>query len=540
MRMTLLFVVLVLTALAARANPVPADSWPPLSREELARHLVVVANEDEQFVTYRLLRHQPMSDNDLITPWIVANANRLQPMFLAELARRLFAENQNLALDWYLIGLTRARYDEGRCIERTTRPTDTVDRALRDPDGIAPVVAEGPDAVADAYARVLRRPDLLSDDVAPEWGCWSGYVIDAEDVVSRPRDTIVSPARPVVRPKSDWPQIRQAVLEDTAARASGKLLGGPPRPGRVIKHLAADARIGVAWSPDGAVIATAGESTIALWDAETGQRLGELAPAEGFDVLEPPSFTEDGQDLFFAEGNRVASDAAAIITLWDRQTGHHRKLFDALRGSGRFAVAAKHRMLALDMTGPDEDSVIFLFRIVGRAVRLGTLITGGYNPPEALAFAPDGKVLAVALSKEILLFDVVTGTVLRRIRAYEGEERPESRSFAYSPDGAYLAVGSYAVEQVTRSAVRIWKAEDGSLLRALPGDDLAGLGWAPDGRYVTRTERGSSLRFWDVVSGASTEIATRWDGNGPLAFSPDGKKVVAGARDGAEIIEVAP
>jgi hypothetical protein len=537
MGVKLLFLSVVLVAIGTGSTTAGADTRAPLSREELARHLVVGANQDEQFVTYSLLRGQPMSDNDLITPWITANANRLQPMFLAELARRLFAENQNLALDWFLIALVRARYDEARCIERTTRPTEAIEWAIRDPDSFVLVIPDmTPDALAEAYARVLHRPDLLSDDVAPDWGCLSGYMIDAEDVVSTPRDTVPSPVPSVVRPESEWPQIREAVLEDTAAWASGQALGGPPRPGRVIKHLAADARIGVAWSPDGKVIATGGESAIELWDAETGQRLRQLAPAKGFDVLEPPSFTPDGQDVFFAEGNRVPSDAAAVIALWRRQTGSHTKLFDAQRGSGRFAVDAKRGILALDMTGPDEDGVIFLFRAVDRPVRLGTLITGGDDPPRVLAFAPDGKVLAVALSKEILLFDVETRSVLRRIPAFSGDELPEWHIFAYSPNSAYLAAGSFAAGG--HGALRIWNAADGTLLRAFPDNDIGGLGWAPDGRYVTRTERG--LRFWDVVSGTSTDIAMRWDGSGPLAFSPGGKKVVAPARNGADIIEVAP
>jgi hypothetical protein len=541
MRVRLLIVVLFAAALGAGSSPARADPWLPLSRDELPRHLVVGISEYDQRVTFGVLSHQPMSDNDLITPWIATNANRLPPAFLAELARRLFAENPELAWDWYAVALTRARYDEGRCIERTTGPTEAVGNAIRGPDGIGPLIADptaGPDALADAYARVLHRPDLMSDDVAFEWSCWSS---NAEDVQRHPlpADALRPKAPPGLRPRSEWPQIRQAVLEDTAARASGKPLGGPPHPGRVIKHLASDATIGVAWSPDGKVIATAGESAIELWDAETAQRLRELTPAAGADVLEPPSFTADGQYLFVAEGNRVPSDAAAVITVWDVQTGKHAGVFDALRGSGLFALDAQHHRLALDMTGPDEDGVIFLYPSVGRTRRLGTLTMGGYDPPRALAFAPDGKVLVVAFRREILLFDLETEAVLRRIHAYDADELPAA--LAYNPNGSYLAVGSVVLGAARRSLVRIWKAQDGGLLRALPGDDLEGLGWAPDGRYVTRTERSGSLRFWNVVSGASTEVATRWEGTGPLAFSPDGKKIVAKAEGGgADIIEAPP
>jgi WD40 repeat protein len=57
-----------------------------------------------------------------------------------------------------------------------------------------------------------------------------------------------------------------------------------------------------------------------------------------------------------------------------------------------------------------------------------------------IAFAPDGKTVAVAKMREgLLLFDVATGKTLRQLESHPGS----IACFAWSPDGKMLAVSGF-------------------------------------------------------------------------------------------------
>jgi WD40 repeat protein len=64
----------------------------------------------------------------------------------------------------------------------------------------------------------------------------------------------------------------------------------------------------------------------------------------------------------------------------------------------------------------------------------------------ALAFAPDGRTLAVGVDRAVQLWDVAAGRLVARLEGHQGQVK----CLAYAPDGMRLASGS------SDRTVRLW------------------------------------------------------------------------------------
>ena len=78
-------------------------------------------------------------------------------------------------------------------------------------------------------------------------------------------------------------------------------------------------------------------------------------------------------------------------------------------------------------------------------------------PVAALAYRPDGKLLAAAGYREVLLIDPITGDVAGKLPGQVGDVT----ALAFSRDGLQLAVASGSPG--TAGEVRIYKAAAGAL-----------------------------------------------------------------------------
>jgi WD40 repeat protein len=121
-----------------------------------------------------------------------------------------------------------------------------------------------------------------------------------------------------------------------------------------------------------------------------------------------------------------------------------------------------------------------------------------------VVFNPQSERLGVATGSDIVLLDVVSGSVLATLKNAGG-------SFAWSPDGRRLVSGS-GCEQVT-----VWNASDGAVLKELRGgkcsEGYSGIkvAWAAEGR-IYGASMGTKILAWDgnsyaPVAGFSAEGA---------------------------------
>jgi len=114
----------------------------------------------------------------------------------------------------------------------------------------------------------------------------------------------------------------------------------------------------------------------------------------------------------------------------------------------------------------------------------------GKSNPDYLCtrFSPDGRLLAACVHKEVWLYEVATGRVLRRL--------PHGRSCGwldFRPDNQVLAVSG-------EDGIDLWELSTGQSLGRLLGHAHLGRGlsFTSDGRSLVTTDADGKARLWNV------------------------------------------
>lgn len=141
----------------------------------------------------------------------------------------------------------------------------------------------------------------------------------------------------------------------------------------------------------------------------------------------------------------------------------------------------------------------------------------------AIQYSQDGKLLAIATSTGIWLYDTDSGEELPQLTRHIGGVS----SVSLSPDGKTLAGGS-------RREIRLWDVKRGRHKQTLKGHTtfVWSISFSPDGKTLASGSRDKTIRLWDVETGAQ-----RWTLRGhtdevlSVSFSPDGKTLASGGWD---------
>ena len=143
----------------------------------------------------------------------------------------------------------------------------------------------------------------------------------------------------------------------------------------------------------------------------------------------------------------------------------------------------------------------------------GVLARLGKGTVEAVAFSPDGQVLAVASSIGIWLYDVATYRELALLT----ESMARVSSVSFSPDGSMLASGSWD------STVILWDVASRTQLTTLEGHTarVSSVSFSPDGSMLASGSWDSTVILWDVASRSQlTTLEGRTARVSSVSFSP--------------------
>ncbi len=188
--------------------------------------------------------------------------------------------------------------------------------------------------------------------------------------------------------------------------------------------------------------------------------------------------------------------------------------------------------LEVDRRGAELEARRLLYEGLESSPRLETLLHRHRDDVRAVAWSPDGRLLASASGTEptLLLWDVES-------------ERPTGRplagtsagmwGIAFSPDGQRLAAGT------ADGAVLVWDvyAPPGEPMRLVdesrPAGEVYAVAWSPDGRVVAAARADQKIQLWDLAEqGAGAAMfAGAEDYLKSLAWSPAGDELAAGGMD---------
>ncbi len=323
-------------------------------------------------------------------------------------------------------------------------------------------------------------------------------------------------------------------LEHPALHDRGAVILGDARTGREEARLDVRPSINcLAFTPDGWALALVhAETEIQVRDVPGGRvratfPLPEIAKRSAGRTPQdfPIGFTADGRTLLLGTSD-------GWIRRWDLATQTElsalKKHFHSLVSSHSPNFHSLPDGRTLVSTGPDG------------LIRRWDLQTGqelsqpeGYVGPTYAAYAPNGRFAAMGDGRGRLdLWDPTSGKLLRTIR----RDGPAVMRVAFAPDGKTLAV---ALAPATVQLYDVPSCKESRVLqfdRKQEPPRVHALRFSPDGRLLCVCPYFSALHLWELSTG---ELRWRSDPAYAVAFSPDGLTLAIGFGPDLKMVDAA-
>lgn len=250
---------------------------------------------------------------------------------------------------------------------------------------------------------------------------------------------------------------------------------------------------GAGWSPDSSRIVSTGlDSTVQMWDASTGKRLHLLSPQSN-QMLTMSGPIYGG--IWSAEVPRIATAVDSYLNLIDADT------WQSL-GGGVGAIAVAPNVLSWAPHDPiiavaEQDHSVYTWGInteIG-----GAMCIGHTRKVMAVDWSPDGsKVVSGAQDNTVRIWNIppmnqsatLSGTSLL---VYQGHT-DWVLAVAWSPDGSKIASAG------RDKTVQVWDAAAGKLLFSYHGHTapVNSLAWSFDSTFIASASDDKTVQVWKV------------------------------------------
>lgn len=268
-----------------------------------------------------------------------------------------------------------------------------------------------------------------------------------------------------------------------------------------------DAVLGITYSPDGQLIASASwDKTIKLWQAN-GKLIHTINGHR--DRISSISFSPD---------NRLLATASwdGTVKLWHRDgtstgislTGHRDKVLSV-------TFSPDNRLIATS----SADNTIKLWQLDGTLLRT---LTGHKAPVTSISFSPDSQLLVSGCADTQVKLWRIDGNLLKTLVDHTNQVT----SVAWSPDGQLIASASLD------KTVKLWNSE-GQLLQTLTDhdDSVFSVNFSPDSQTLASASWDNTVKLWSREGILLNTLQGHTDWVFGVSFSPDGQTLASASRD---------
>jgi hypothetical protein len=227
-------------------------------------------------------------------------------------------------------------------------------------------------------------------------------------------------------------------------------------------------------------------------------------------------------------GSLLAAGRYRDLVLIDTASGEIKQTHADLDGKvTALAFDSAGTRLAAALGEAGQSGKILLASCGKDSIAKQTILEGHWDVIFALAFSPDGKLLAsCGYDRLIKLWDASTGKLVRDLK----DHSDAVYGVGFSPDGKLLASGG------ADRAVKVWDVGSGTRLYTLgeSTDWVYAVAWNPDGKHLAAAGVDKSIRVWEVNREGGNVVHSVFAHEGPvsaLAYSADGKTLYSLGQD---------